>query len=264
MQVDGLATHRVGTIAGMSARAGVSIIVALFTATLLAACSPTTEPAPTPTVETSTPTPEPSVEPVESTPTPEEPSITEYSISRESVARLIEMPVDQFSLESKQEQLKLVAFYMQGSDNRDNLPTFAKYYAATTDDPKDILPVISADNSFQEVATVMAYSKRYVYALTGDDREKFLIAALQDETSSGAYAPLKTVSDELPTTSPKIAGILAATNVLRASTATGTSGMLSDETGTFQDITFQDGQTNRIYYHEIPVDTGVFKIWINK
>lgn len=201
-----------------------------------------------------------------------EPEVTEqpipaadYRVSRESVQVYIDMTPDQFATLPKVEQLKLVAYYMQGSDELGGLIEFARNYFEVSGDPRDALPeIIGAENTADEIASVMGYTKRFVFALEGDERQKVLYAVLQRGTSSPSYSILYSASLELPDTSERIARIMAGTASLSAVTATDSTAMIQDETGTYKEVTFQNGQVDRIYFYEIPMDEGTFKIWIDE
>jgi len=226
---------------------------------LLTGCASATvedEPSAGPSVEAEVTQPETTEEPVPA---------ADYFVSRESVQVYIDMTPDQFAILPKVEQLKLVGYYMQGSDELGGLIEFARNYAEVSGDWRDDLPAeISIDNDGQEVATVAAYSRRFVFALEGDERQKMLYAVLQDGTSSGGYAPLYQISQEVPTTRPQIAGILATTESLTAPTANEASAVMTDEAGAHKQVTLQDGSVLKIYFYEIPMDEGTFKIWITE
>lgn len=235
------------------------VVLVVSVSLLLTGCASATvadEPSATPSVEAEVAEPEVTEEPVPA---------ADYVVSRESVQAYIDMSPEQFAILPKVEQLKLVAYYMQGSDELGGLIEFAQNYAEVSGDWRDDLPAeISIDNDGQEVATVASYARRFIFALEGDERQKMLYAVLQDGTSSGGYAVLYNISEENPTTLPRIARTLAAAQTLTAPAVSDSTSVQNDEFGAYKQVTLQDGSALKIYFYEIPVDEGSFKIWITE
>lgn len=167
------------------------------------------------------------------------------------------MSVAEFSALPNDEQMIFAAAKLAPG-----IQQFASDYHSRTNDPTDILHVGSADNTAQEIATQSVYNLRFAFTLDGDDREKFIIAVLHNDTQSGFYPIEENLSTKTFTTlTGREMGYL---NNLVAGRATSMSAIGEDTNHTkFTIVTETDGKSFKAYYYEIPMGNNTtYKTWI--
>jgi hypothetical protein len=190
------------------------------------------------------------------TPTPE--ATTSPEVAVPDISKYESMSVAEFSALSNDEQMIFAAAKLAPG-----IQQFASDYHSRTNNPTDILPVGSIDNTAQEIDSEVTYNLRYAFTLDGDDREKFIIAVLHNDNQSGIYPIIEDLSQkEVTTFTGKEMGYLKTINV---GTATGMSDIGEDTNhDKFRTITDTIG-TYKAYYFEIPMgDNTTYKTWIRE
>lgn len=137
-------------------------------------------------------------------------------------------------------------------------------------DPRDKLPAnISRDSTPQEILTNDAYNRRLVLSLTGEDKEKGLLAILEDGKNSLSYPSLKAYYDsysvEITRGSVGLKALVMS-GALTASTAQSTEGIEElSATTTIQNI--RDASGVGEYYYETYTDAVTGKeasTWLHR
>jgi hypothetical protein len=199
------------------------------------------------------------------TPTPEAtPTTAPETQVGPDISKYEAMSVAEFSALSNDEQMifatgKLVP----------NIKQFAADYESFTNNPNDVLPQGSIDNTAQEIDTQVTYNLRFAFMLTGDDREKFIIAVLRNNNQSGIYPIIESMSKTLFNSNDgKDMGYF---DKISVGTASPDMGPLQEDTNhdKFRQIsvTDKDGTTGSVnaYYIEVPLPNGsVYKTWIRE
>mgnify|MGYP000016122819 CR=1 FL=1 len=260
MQVDGLAAQRAGTMAGMSARAGAGIAIAVLTVFLLAACGPNGGPAPTASVDISSPTPTP----IE---TPEIPQVAEYIPYPEPTPDIL-VPYEQMSFADfealpKQEQAPYVSWLTR---NLDTLK--AEWRNQRIDTPFDEVDVdISRDNSAQEIDISLTWTLRIAASLKAEDARKVITFLIASKNESSRYDALIAIGD-VPDRNPRAMAeaLMFSIGQVTSETdlATNSNGVEFKDYTSIVGLTGEDS-TNTGYYHEYTDYAGQpYPVWLSK
>lgn len=179
---------------------------------------------------------------------------------------------------SKYEAMTLEEFTALASDEQmiygagklvPGLVAFADTYHSISKNPLDVLPKGSVDNTAQEIATQVAYSLRYALSLQPEEREKFILAILRNDSQSTFYPIIEGLSTQgndvaLP------AGAIANLDIIYPGN-NASMGDLQEDTNhdKFRQIavTGEDGSAGsyNAYFVEIPLPDGTsFKTWIRE
>jgi len=247
-------------MAGMSARAGAGIAIAVLTVFLLAACGPNGGPAPTASVDISSPTPTP----IE---TPEMPQVAEYIPYPEPTPDTL-VPYEQMSFADfealpKQEQAPYVSWLTR---NLDTLK--AEWRNQRIDTPFDEVDVvISRDNSAQEITILQMWTLRIAASLKAEDARKVITFLIASKSESNIYGELIAIGDT-PDLNPRFMaeGLLFPMPQVTSETdlATNSNGVQFKDFTSIAGVT-GEATTNTGYYHEYTDYAGQpYPVWLSK
>ena len=148
------------------------------------------------------------------------------------------------------------------------LQEFASEYAQFSNDPLDVMPQASKDNTAQEVVQLATLNTRYAFSLSGDDREKWAIALYHGGENSRFYkgleAVLSTTPDNLTASSMGYKKDYPVENNVIKNASPVTTGFDGEPTMpvTFVDNTTGIQNTITFFLVTIPTSTGSFQTWM--
>jgi hypothetical protein len=174
------------------------------------------------------------------------------------------MATSKFSDLSKQEQ-GIYAYLTL----KKGLPDFIVAWHATSKDLNDIAPPASTvSNNANEISKITGWEKRYIWALSGEDRAKYMLAIFHDGEASPQYKKFKQLSDS--ETTPTVPGVLAYNKSLPwPQSETSITGIVTDSNGdkyentSFVEFDGTNGASTQ-YLESLSIDGAQVQMWINK
>jgi hypothetical protein len=174
------------------------------------------------------------------------------------------MPISAFAALPKAEQGIYAYLTLQRG-----LPGFVSAWYTTSKDDRDAAAPASSESSAAiDIIRITGWERRYIWALAGDQRAKYLLAIFNDGAASPLYAQYKLLSDrEATPTSP---GVLAYDKALPwpQSQTSITAVMRDPAGGKYENVSFVDfdgtaGQ--RTFYLETIAGVSTpGQLWIDK